>query len=433
MENGVQVKLDKNEGCRRVAHVKVPAEKMAVKYEEMKKEISKTAKVAGFRPGKVPENIIDKVYGPAIKDETMRRMIADAYSESLDKLNAKPISEPVISNVSYDRGKELAFTAEFDVMPEFKLPELAGLKINRKNYSVTETDVDRAINEILEKNATFSDIADRGAGEKDIIVINYAVSAGSKVIDKRDNIWLTLDEKSLLPGMYENVSGMKPGEEKEIEIKLPEDYFKKEFAGAQAGIKVNLVSIKSKNIPSLDDNFIKKMGAFESVRKFREAVREDIESFKKKEREDDVKSQIMDYLIKNTDIILPQTIFQKMRGKNLDNSINMLKYRGLKEEDINKEKSKIEEASAKDTEKNMKIAYIFHKIVKDFDLEAKNEDINDMIKEMSKDNPQKEEEIRKYYSSEEMKEHLRNKIEEEKVIDFILKKAKIKEIEESKK
>ncbi|MBN2189699.1 MAG: trigger factor, partial [Candidatus Aureabacteria bacterium] len=401
MENSVQVKLDKNEGCRRVVHIKVPAEKMAAKYEEIKKEISKTAKVAGFRAGKVPENIIDKVYGPSIKDETMRKMLADAYSESLDKLDAKPITEPIVSNISYEKGKELAFTAEFDVMPEFKLPELAGLKINRKNYSVTEKDIDHAINDILERNATFSDITDRGAAEKDVIVINYAVSAGSKVIDKKDNIWLTLDEKSLLPGMYENVKGMKPGEEKEIDIKLPEDYFKKEFAGAQAGIKVNLVSVKAKNIPALNGDFIKKMGAFEDVRKFKDAVREDIESFKKKEREDGVRSQIFEYLIKNTDIGLPQMVFQKMKGKNIDNSINMLKYRGLKEEDINKEKAKIEEATASDTEKNMKIAYIFHKIVKDHSLDATDEDINGKIKEISRANPQKEEEIKKYYSSEE--------------------------------
>ncbi|MDD5645245.1 MAG: trigger factor [bacterium] len=433
MENSVDVKINKSEGCRRVLNIKVSADKMAAEYEKIRKEISKTAKVAGFRAGKVPQNIIDKVYGPAIKDETMRRMISGAYSQSLDKADIKPVTEPVISNVSYEKGKELVFTAELDVMPEFRLPELSGIPVKKKKYSVADEDVEQAVKDILERNAVFSDITDRGAEDKDTIVINYAVSAGSKIIDKRDNMWLTLDEKSLLPGMCEKIRGMRSGEEKEIEIKLPTDYFKKEFAGAQAGIKVNLVSLKSRNVPPLDENFIKKLGAFDNVQKFRAAVRDDIEAFKKKEQEEDIKSQILDYLVKNAEISLPNSVLGRLKKQRFDDSVNMLKYRGLKEEDIEKEKSSIEKTSAADAERNMRIAYIFHKIVKEHGLEAKDEDIDGRIKEISKVNYRKEEEVRKYYSSEEMKDHLRNKIEEEKVIDFILKKAKIKEIEESKK
>ena len=428
MANNLQVRVEKSAGCRRILTVEVPAERVSEKYEEVKKAVAQSASVPGFRKGKVPENIITAKYSDLIKKETIERILPDVYPEAVKESNEKPVTEPVISKLNYNKGGELSFVAEFDVFPEFSLPKCDGIDINKKVFEVKDKDVDDAVKQIMERQASFEDIKDRGAATGDIAVVDYNVTVGSKMIDKRSNMWIPLEEKTLFPLKFANIKGIKPGEEKEFEDKVPEDYFQKEFAGEVAEVKVKLVGLKIKNIPELTDDLVKKMGNYKNIDEFKKGLKEYITSDRKRAQKEGMKNQVFEYFLKKTSFALPQFSLEKNKKRGFENMVGHLKNQGMKDTDIEKEKTSIEKASAEEAEKNLKIAYIMGRIIQENKLEASDDEVRKKIDDIAKQSGQKMEDIKKYLGTGDKFENLRYSIEQDKAMEFILNKAKIKEI-----
>lgn len=428
MTNNLQVKVEKTAGCRRILTVEVPAERVNEKYEEVKKSVTQSASVPGFRKGKIPENIINAKFSDLIKKETIERILPDVYPEAVKKLDEKPVTEPVISKLNYNKGENLSFVAEFDVFPEFSLPKCEGIDINKKVFEVKDKDVDDAVKKIMERQAGFDDVKDRGAAAGDIAVVDYNVTVGSKVIDKRSDIWMPLEEKTLFPLKFANIKGMKPGEEKEFENKVPEDYFQKEFIGEFAAVKCKLIGLKTKNIPELTDDLVKKMGNYKNIDEFKKGLKEYMTSDKNRAQKEDVQNQVFEYFLKKTSLVLPQFVLDRNKSRAFENMVEHLKKQGMKDTDIEKEKSSIERASAEEAEKNLKIAYIMSRVIAEHKLEASDDDVKNKIDDIAKHSGQKAEDVKKYMEPKDKFENLRYGIEQDKVMEFILNKAKIKEI-----
>jgi len=430
MANNLQVKVEKSAGCRRILTVEVSAERVNEKYEEVKKSVTESASVPGFRKGKVPESIINAKYSDLIKKETIERILPDVYPEAVKESDEKPVTEPVISKLDYNKGENLSFVAEFDVFPEFSLPKCEGVDINKKVFKVKDKDVDDAVKQIMERQAGFDDVKDRGAAVGDTAVVDYNVTVGSKVIDKRSNIWMPLEEKTLFPLKFANIKGIKPGEEKEFEDKVPEDYFQKGFTGEVASVKFKLIGLKTKNIPELTDDLVKKMGNYKNIDEFKKGLRQYITSDRNRAQEEDVKTQVFEYFLKKTSFALPQFVLERNKSRAFENMVEHLKKQGMKDTDIEKEKPSIEKASAEEAEKNLKIAYMMSRIITENKLEASDDEVRNKIDDIAKHSGQKTEDVKKYLGTKDKFENLRYSIEQDKVMEFILNKAKIKEIKE---
>ena len=244
----------------------------AAKFDEgMKKVYTKTAKyfnIPGFRRGKAPMNIIEKQYGSEIfYEDTFNEIVPSLYDEELKANNIEAVSKPNIDITQIGKGQDLIFTAVVQIKPEVKLGNYKGIELAKKEYNVSDEDIKAELTKMQERNSRLVTVENRAVEEKDIAVIDFEGFVDGVPFEggKAENHELEIGSKSFIPGFEDQVIGMKTDEEKDINVKFPEEYFSKELAGKDAVFKVKLHEIKKKELPELDDEFAKDVSEFETL------------------------------------------------------------------------------------------------------------------------------------------------------------------------
>ena len=327
------------------------------------------------------------------------------------------------------KGEDLIFTAIVQTKPEVKLGKYKGVEIKKVEYPVTDKDVNTELENMQNRNARTITVEDRPVKEKDIAVIDFEGFVDGKAFEggKSDNYDLEIGSKTFIPGFEDQIIGMKIGEEKEVKVKFPEDYFSKELAGKDATFKVKVNGIKEKKLPELDDEFAKDVSEFDTL----EALKNDIKAKKTEENEHRAKHETEDLAIEavsnETNIDIPSGMIETEIDAMVRDMEQQLAYQGLKLDQylhyINKTRKELEDSYKDQAVKNIKTRLILEEITKQEKIEADEKEVTEKIKEMAKNYGRKEEDLMK---NESLKEYLQNSIKTEKAIDLIVKNAKIK-------
>ena len=258
---------------------KIEAEKFD---EAMKKVYTKTAKyfnVPGFRKGKAPMHMVEKMYGTEIfYEDTFNELVPGIFEEELKNNNIEAVSRPDIDIKQIGKGQELIFTAVIQTKPEVKLGKYKGIEIKKIEYNVSDEDINHELKHMQEKNARLVSV-ERPVKDGDITVIDFEGSIDGVPFDggKAENHELTIGSKQFIPGFEDQIIGMKLDEEKDIKVTFPEDYFSKDLAGKEAVFKVKLHEIKEKELPKLDDDFAKDTSEFETLAELKKSIKEKLE------------------------------------------------------------------------------------------------------------------------------------------------------------
>ena len=276
--------------------VKLTIEVASELFEDgMKKSYQKNVKyinVPGFRKGKAPRKMIEKMYGPAVfYEDAVNFIIPDAYDEAVKEADIHPVSQPEIDIVTIgEADKPFVFTAEVFTKPEVKLGTYKGVEIEKVENKVTDADVDAEVASMREKNSRMVTVEDRAAENGDITTIDFEGFCDGVAFEggKGTDYELTLGSGTFIPGFEEQIVGKKIGEEFDVNVKFPEEYHSEELKGKDAVFKVTLKGIKVKELPTLDDEFAKDVSEFDTL----DALKEDIKAKLTKEAENKTKAEI---------------------------------------------------------------------------------------------------------------------------------------------
>ncbi len=386
--------------------------------------------IPGFRKGKAPFNIVERMYGDEIfYEDAFNELVPEIYEKEIEENKIEAVSKPNIDIVTMKKGENLVFTAIVQTKPEVKLGKYKGIELKNVEYPVTDEDVEHELSHMQEHNARIITVEDRAVKEKDIAVIDFEGFVDGKAFEggKAERHELEIGSKTFIPGFEDQIIGMKIGEEKEINVKFPEDYFSKDLAGKDAMFKVKLHEIKEKQLPELDDEFAKDVSEFDTLKDLKVSIKDKKQAENDEKAKHETENLAIEAVSAETNIDIPSGMIETEIDAMIRDLEQQLSYQGISLDQylhiMNKTRKEIEDNYKEQAEKNVKSRLILEEIIKEEKLEASEEEISEKIKEMASNYGRKEDDLNK---NEALKEYLANSIKTEKAIELIIKNAKIK-------
>ena len=427
----MSIKIEKTENKN---ELKLEFKIEAKKFDEaIMKVYTKSAKyfnIPGFRKGKAPFNIVERMYGDEIfYEDAFNELVPPIYDKEIEENKLEVVSRPDIHIENMKKGEDLVFTAIVQTKPEVVLGQYKGVELKKVEYKVTDEDVNHELEHMQEHNARIITVEDRPVKEKDIAVIDFEGFVDGKAFEggKAENHELQIGSNTFIPGFEEQIIGMKAGEEKDINVTFPEEYFSKDLAGKEATFKVKLHEIKEKKLPTLDDEFAKDVSEFDTLNDLKTSIKEKKQAQNDDRAKHETESLAIEAVSNNTPIDIPSGMIETEIDAMIRDLEQQLSYQGINLDQylhmINKTRKEIEDNYKEQAEKNVKSRLVLEAIIKEEKLEASDDEVSAKIKEMATNYGRKEEELNK---NEALKEYLANNIKTEKAIDLIVKNAKIK-------
>lgn len=416
------------EECAMLLEVEVSEQDITRAFEEVYDEITKVADVPGFRAGKAPKDIVKKHYVKNAREEVLKRLIPDAYRDALKEHKIIPLGVPEISDVRFDGDKELSFKAKVDLRPKFALKNYKGIKVEKKKASVKDEDVEKTLQSLREVNAKYISV-DRPVQMEDYVVGDVECFADGKTVQKkRENIWLYIDKESIMSGLCENMVGMKKGEEKDIEVKLPDKYPDKNLAGKSVRYHVLAKEIKMRELPAVDDEFAKDMGK-PNLSELKQEVAKELEARLKMEADVGAENSLLDRLMNENVFAVPSSFVNRQMDFMVENAKRRLQEKGFKKEDLDKKDAEFREKFKADAVKQVRLLFILDEIANREDIKVTPKDVEKAYSSIAMQAGKKPEEVKDYYEKEGLTGNLEEKLREGKTIEFLMKEADISEVE----
>ena len=427
----MDVKVEKTENKN---EVKLSFTVEAEKFEEaMKKVYSKTAKyfnIPGFRKGKAPMQLVERQYGSEIfYEDAFNELVPDLYDEAIKENNIEAVSKPDIDITQMEKGKDLIFTATVQTKPEVKLGKYKGIEIKKIEYNVSDEEINHELGHMQERNSRLISVEDRPVEEGDITVIDFEGFVDGVPFEggKAENHELEIGSKTFIPGFEDQIIGMKIDEERDINVKFPEEYFSKDLSGKDATFKVKLHEIKKKELPELDDEFAKDVSEFDTLDELKKSIKEKIEEENKNKEKYETEEEAIKTVCENTEIDIPSGMIELEIDNMIKDIEARLSYQGLKLEQylqmMGKTESEMRTEFEEQAKRSVKSRLVLEAIATAEDTLPTDEEVTEKIKEMAKQYNRDEKEL---LENEQLKSYLADSMKTEKAIDFIVKNAKIK-------
>ena len=327
-----------------------------------------------------------------------------------------------------EKGKDLIFTAIVATKPEVKLGKYKEIPLKKIEYKVTDEDIDHEINHMAEHNSRMVTVEDREVKDKDIVTIDFEGFTDGKPFEggKAENHELTIGSKTFISGFEDQIIGMKIGEEKDIKVTFPKDYFSKDLAGKEATFHVVLHGIKEKQLPTIDDEFAKDVSEFDTLKELKDSIKEKMEKENEERAKHETEDAAIEEVCKNTNIDIPEGMVELEIDNIMQNLDQRLNYQGLNLEQYLKMMGKSEEDFRKDykeqAEKNVKTRLVLEQIVKDEKIKEDEKYIKEKLEEMAKQYNRKVEDLEK---NEELKNYLAESSKTEQAVKLVVDNAKI--------
>ncbi len=425
----------KVEKTKNANEVKLEITVEASKFDEaIKRVYFKSAKyfnIPGFRKGKAPIQIVEKYYGKEIfYEDAFNDSANEALEEAVKENNLEIVSRPEVEIKQMEKGKDLIFTATMQTKPEAELGKYKGVEIKKIEYKVTDEDIEHELSHMQEHNSRLISIDDRPVEKGDIATIDFEGFVDGKAFEggKAEGHELEIGSNTFIPGFEDQIIGMKIDEEKDIQVKFPDEYFSKELAGKDATFKVKVHEIKKKELPELDDEFAKDVSEFDTLDELKKSIKEKQE----KQNEERAKYETEDAVIKAVCDNMKVEIPSGMINMEIDNMLKELEqrlsYQGLNLEQYLQFMGKTEEDLRKEYEpqaiEGIRSRLALEAVIKAEKIEPDEAEITEKMKEMAKNYGKENDE--EFLKNENVANYIKEGLKSEKALEFLVKNAKIK-------
>jgi trigger factor len=401
----------------------VPAEEIERQVDERLKKLARNVKLSGFRPGKVPMKIVAQQYGPQVRYEVMSESVQKAFTDAVKEANLKVAGNPKIEPKEGGDEKALAFSATFEVYPEFRIGAVEERTIERPVGEVDDAAVDKTL-EILRKQRTTYEKADRVAQDKDRLTIDFEGKVGGEAFQggSAKGFTFVLGEGRMLPEFEQAAKGMKPGESKTFDVNFPADYHGKEVAGKTAQFTVTVHEVAEPKLPALDGEFAKSLGVADGdLAKMRTEVKANVEREMKKRVEARIKNQVMDVLREATPLELPKSLVEAETQSLVQRASEDLKARGLKIEQLPMDPKMFED----NAKRRVALGLIIAELSRAENLQPKPQQVRAMIEAESQSYENPAEVVKWFYMQPQRLSEMEGLALENNVVSWVLSKAKV--------
>ena len=422
-------KVEKTENANEVKlEITVEAEKFENAMKKVYFQNAKYFNIPGFRKGKAPMNIVEKYYGAQIfYEDAFNEVATEAYEEALTENKIDVVSRPTVDIVQMEKGKDVIFTAVVQVKPEVELGKYKGIEIKKIEYPVKDEDVQNEIKQMQDKNSRLVTVDDRPLENGDTATIDFEGFVDGVAFEggKAEGHELEIGSGSFIPGFEDQLVGMKIDEEREIKVTFPKEYFSKDLAGKEAMFKVKLHEIKRKELPELDDEFAKDVSEFDTLAELKASIKEKIEKNNEQRQKYETEDLAIKAVCEDVKVDIPSGMVEFEVENMMKDFEQRLSYQGLNLDQYLKMIGKTEEEMKKEYEPQaieaIKSRLVLEAIIKAEKIEASEDEIKAKMEEMAKNYGKKVEEISE---NENLKKYLKEGIESEKALEFIVSNAK---------
>jgi len=427
----MEVKLEKQENSTVKLDITVESKRFDEAMEKAYKKNAKYFKVPGFRDGKAPMNVALKHYGEGVLyEEAFNVLVPEVLLEVYKEKELDVVAQPEIDLVQIGMGKDFEFTAIVTVKPEFKLGKYKGIKLEKKEYPVTDEQVDEELKRRQSQNSRMVEAkpgSELKVGDTAIIDFEGFVDGVPFEGGKAEGHSLEIGSGAFIPGFEDQMVGMKSEEERDINVKFPDEYFSKDLAGKDATFKVKLHEIKVKELPELDDEFAKDVSEFDTLEELKADIKEHLEDQNNQRAKDELDQSAINTVIDNTELDIPKAMLDQEVEAYIEDMEHNLSRQGLSLEQylgfMGKDLNSFKEEYRVTAEKNIKTRLILEAIFKEEELEVTDEDIENRMKELAKSYGRDADEFVKN-AGEQTKNYLREELKYDVAVKFIIANIK---------
>lgn len=432
----MNVTVENLASCKKLLRIEIDPQAVDKAFEEMTNSFQRQAFLPGFRPGKAPRHMVLQRYAADIEAEVKKKLIPDSYRQAVNDQKLQTVGYPDIEEIQFGRGKPLQFAATVETAPEFQLPNYKGIAIKREQRSVTDEDVDKALNSLRDQRVTFNDVK-RPAQAGDFVVVNYTgTSDGKPLTDfaptargltEQKNFWIELKPGSFIPGFTDQLIGRSAGEKQTVNITFPKDFVTPALAEKSALYEVEVLQVKERVLPELNDEFAKSWGA-ESLAKLREGVRADLENELKFTQMRSERNQLIEALIKSVEFELPESVVQNETRNVVYDLVRQNADRGVPKETIEQQKEQIYSYAVTSAKDRVKALFILARIAEAEKITVEQNELAQRVIAMAQQNNTPVEKFAKQLSENNGYADIQQEIRNGKVLDLIHKEAKVEEV-----
>lgn len=376
-------------------------------YLKQRKQIN----IPGFRKGKVPRQMIEKMYGPEVfYDEAANNMIPDAYAKAYDESELDIVSQPKIEVVQMEKGKPFIFTAEVATKPEVTLGDYKGLKVDKVSTRVIQKEVDEEIEKERERNARTIEVTDRAVQDKDEVTLDFEGFVDGVAFEggKGEDYPLTIGSGSFIPGFEEQLIGAEIDKEVEVNVTFPKEYHSEELAGKDATFKCTVHTIKAKELPELDDEFASEVSECETMDAYRAEVKKNIKERKERTGKEKKENQAVDQAIENAQMDIPEAMIEFQVRQMADDFARRIQQQGLTVEQYfqftGMTAEKMMEEMRPQAEKSIKTRLVLEAIVKAENIEVSDERVEEELTKMAEAYQMEVEKLKEFMGENEKKQ-----------------------------
>ena len=389
------------------------------------KRMGKKVKMPGFRPGKVPFNIVKQQYGHEARSEALTEALDRAFGEKVVAEKLRVAGYPRIEAKEIDSETHIEFAAIFEVYPEFKIGDVSGEVVEKPALEAGAAEVDQTI-DILRKQRQRFEAADRAASKGDRVTIDFTGRKGGEVFQggQATDYPFVLGEGQMLADFETAVEGLKAGESKTFPMTFPADYFAKDLAGQAVEFEITCKSVQVAVLPEIDAEFAKTLGVADGdVTKMRTEIETNLKREVKKRLTGRIKDQVMDALVKSTPIDVPNALVEQEVNRLVDAAREDMAQRGMKAKDL-----PIQPAwFAEQAQRRVTLGLILAELVKSENLQAKSEQVKAKVEEAAQSYENPDEVVRWYYAQPQRLADVEAVVIEDNVVDWVLARAKVSE------
>lgn len=410
--------------------IEVSAEEFEQAIEKAYQKNKGKMSVPGFRKGKVPRKMIEKMYGTGVfYEDAANAIIPEAYARELENCDLDIASQPSIDVVQIESGKPFIFTAEVATKPEVELGEYKGVEVEKKTVEVTDEDVDKALEDERNKQSRMVPVEGRAVEDGDMVTIDFEGFVDGVAFEggKGTDYPLTIGSHSFIDTFEEQLIGKNIGDEVEVNVTFPEQYQATELQGKPAMFKVNIKEIKAKELPELDDDFAQDVSDFDTLAEYKEDIRKKLVEKKEEEAKEQFEEDVVEKVVSNAKMEIPAPMVDLQVRTMADNFARRISSQGLTMEQYMKftgmTEDKMLEQMRPQAVKTIESRLVLEAIVKAENIEASEEELNKELEKMASMYQMEVEKLNELISDKE-KESMKLDIAVQKAVDFIVENAK---------
>jgi trigger factor len=424
--------------CKRELELEIPAENVKKAAEKVARDLARVARIPGFRPGKAPVTLIRRRFAEDIQGEVVQSLVPEYLEKALDEKKLIPVTRPEVDKVEFKEGEPLRFRAVFEVLPEFELGEYKSPEVQVEAIEIGDAQVDKAIEEMRERAATFAPVDGRVAKDGDYVLMKLMgtpVGGGDPV--QADNILCHLGAEETLESFTENLRGAAAGETKKFQAKYPEDYPDPKLAGKTYDYSVDVQGIKEKKLPELNDEFAKDVagesGGFTTLAEMRKKILENLEAAKAQQQEAQAREKILEQLVKRHDFPVPEALVENQMDIRLERVVRSLAAQGVDPRAVNVDWVSLRKRQRDHAVDDVKAELLLDRIATEEKIEATDEDVEKEIEKLAERSGESATALRARLTKQGALDRMKSKLRSDKAIEWMYRNARVETTAKSEK